>query len=306
VSEEFRDVGKRLSNWGRWGADDSLGTLNLITRQRRADAARLVRTGLTIPLGLAFDRNGPQVTDGMRQNPVHLMTRLGNAASQPGGIAYLDDALFLHTRCATHVDALAHVSYDGLIFNGHPVSAVTQAGATVLGVEGMRAGIRGRGVLIDVARSRGVDHWAAGEAIGVADLEQAVARQGVELHEGDSLVLRTGWMRVFTRDGDRERYLRAEPGIALEVVEWLHERGSAFFACDNWGIDASPGERAGAFMPVQAVLTRDLGMPLGKLFDLEALAEHCAASGTWEFEFSCLPLPITGGVASPVAPVATF
>jgi kynurenine formamidase len=305
VIDGFRDDGRRLSNWGRWGADDALGTLNLITPKRRADAARLVRTGHTIPLGLVFDRHGPQPSDGTRQNPVHLMTRLADSTPRPGVSVQLDDAVFMHTRCATHVVALAHVSYDGVIFNGHSVASVTQDGATMLGVETMRAGIQGRGVLLDLALVPGRE-WGAGDAVRVADLERVATEQGVEIGQGDSLMVRTGWIGVFTRDRDRARYLGGQPGISLEVAGWLHERGVAFLAFDAGGVEASPGEGVDEAMPVACVLVRDLGMPLGLMFDLDELARHCATSGRWEFQFSCLPLPITGGVASPVAPLATF
>ncbi|MGE3194616.1 MAG: cyclase family protein [Microbacteriaceae bacterium] len=306
MTDGFREHGRRLSNWGRWGDDDALGTLNLITPERRAAAAQLVRTGVSVPLGLPFDKDGPQVVEGTRRNPIHLMTRLGDREPAPGGFVYLDDAVFLHTQCATQIDALSHVSYDGLLYNGHPVESVTRAGATVLGVETFRAGIQGRGVLFDLPAVVGRSRMEAGESIGLSLLEECEAAQDVRVGEGDILLLRTGWMSVFTIDGDRARYLGGEPGITLEVAGWLHNRGVAFLASDTWGIEVSPGERADEEMPLHCVLIRDMGLPLGEMFDLDALAAQCAATETWEFQFTCLPLPITGAVGSPIAPVATL
>lgn len=304
--EGFRQVGERLSNWGRWGADDTLGTLNLITPEIRADAATLVSTGHTVPLGLAFDRDGPQLVDGRRQNTVHLMTRLGDREPEPGGFVYLDDAVFMHTQCATQVDALAHVAYDGVIYGGRPLATVTQAGAQVLGIESMRGGIQGRGVLLDIPRHRSTDRLGPSDHVGVSELQSTADEQGIDIREGDVLLIRTGWMSVFSRDGDRRAYLATEPGIGLDAAEWLHERGVAFVGSDNWGIEVSPGQDPRESMPLHCVLIRDMGMPLGEMFDLDELAVHCAETGVWEFQFTCLPLPITGGVGSPVAPIATF
>jgi kynurenine formamidase len=302
----FRAVGEKYSNWGRWGADDELGTLNHLTPERRAAAARLVQTGVTIPLGLPFDAEGPQPPGGPRQNPVHMMTRLGDAPPAPGGFQYLDDAIFLHSQCATQIDGLAHVAYDGLLYNGHPVDVVGRAGASRLGVEGFRNGVIGRGVLLDVARHLGFERLPGGEHIDRALLEATAAGQGVAVRPGDVVLIRTGWMTVFTEDGDRERFMATEPGLVLDAVGWLHDHDVAFAASDTWGVEVSPGERADEEMAVHCVLVRDLGMPLGEMLDLETVAEHAARTGRWEFLFACQPLPITGGVGSPIAPTATF
>ena len=302
----FRPWGAALSNWGRWGAQDQLGTLNWLTPERRAAAGRLVVSGEVVPLGLDFDRDGPQPPDGVRPNTVHVMTRTGAAEPAPGGFQYTDDLVLMHTQCATQVDALAHVAYDGLLYNGHPVSSVTDEGAAVLGVQLLRAGIQGRGILADLPRYLGVPRLLPEQEVDVATLEACLRAQRVEVGEGDVLLIRTGWMQVFGADGDRAGYLSREPGIGLEVTAWLHERRIAFLASDNWAVEVVPAGPRAEEMPVHCVLVRDMGMPLGEMFDLEGLSAHCARTGRYEFLFSCLPLPITGGVGSPVAPVATF
>ncbi|HEV7725697.1 MAG TPA: cyclase family protein [Modestobacter sp.] len=302
----FRRWGAHVSNWGRWGREDRLGTLNLIRPGHRAAAGRLIVTGEVVPLGLEFNADGPQPTGGLRPNTQHVMTRTGAAEPAVGGFQYTDDLVLMHTQCATQIDGLAHVAYDGLLYNGHPVSTVTTDGAAVLGVEGFRSGIQGRGVLADLPRHLGVERLLPEQEIGRATLESCLDAQGVEVAAGDIVLIRTGWMQVFLVDGDRAGYLSTEPGIGLDTTAWLHERGVSFLASDNWAVEVVPAGLREEDMPVHCVLVRDMGMPLGEMFDLEALADHCARTARWEFWFSCHPLPITGGVGSPVAPVATF
>jgi kynurenine formamidase len=301
-----REWGAELRNWGRWGAEDQLGTLNFLTPERRAAAARLVVSGQVVPLGLEFGAAGPQLADGERRNPLHVMTRTGSAEPAPGGFLYTDDLVVMHTQCATQIDALAHVGYDGQLYNGHPLSSVSSRGAQHLGIEAMRAGIHGRGVLADLPRYWGVDRLQPGQPITAADLTACLAAQGTTVGGGDVLLVRTGWVQVFLVDGDRERYLATEPGLTLDVTAWLHEREVAFLASDNWGVEVVDAGEPAEHMPVHCVLIRDMGMPLGEMFDLEELAVRCRAEGRWDFWFSCLPLPIVAGVGSPLAPVAVF
>lgn len=305
MTQGFRDVGRRVSNWGRWGADDELGTLNLLGSAGRAASAALVTSGESFSLALPLDAQGPQYPEGPRQNPIHMMTRLPDADPGPGGFHWFDDALFLYPQCATQLDALSHVAYDGLLYNGIPVGEITSAGAGRLGVQSLAGRIHGRAVLLDLARTAGVDRLGASESICVAELEAAEEAQGVRVGPGDILLLRTGWITTFTIDRDREAFHASEPGLALETAYWLRARDVAVTAADNWGIEVAPSA-SGDEMPLHCVLVRDLGMPLGEMFDLEAVAAHAAAVGRWEFLLSCPVLPITGGVGSPVAPIVTF
>jgi kynurenine formamidase len=301
----FRDVGRRVSNRGRWGVDDQVGTLNLIVPAHRAAAAALARTGISFGLALPLDAHGPQRPEGARQNPIHMMTRLPSAPPGHSGFHGFDDALFLYPQCATHVDALAHVAYDGFLYNRVPTDEIVETGARRLGVQEIGARLHGRGVLLDLPRLTGRARLEGGEPIGVADLEAAEAAQGVRVGTGDLLLIRTGWITVFTVDLDREAFHATEPGLDLGVADWLDRRGVAFVASDNWGIEVVPAP-SGDELPLHCVLIRDMGMPLGEMFDLEQLAGHAAATGTWEFHLACPILPITGGTGSPVAPIVTF
>lgn len=305
TGEEYRSLGRALSNWGRWGPDDELGTVNYLTPQRRAAAAGLIRHGHTVELSLPLDQDGPQPPGGLRSNPVHVMTRLPNSPPQPGGFQYFDDTLFLHLQAATQIDALAHVAYDGLMYNGVPVDAVTVAGAERLGVHNLAGQLSGRGVLLDIARSQGRSMLDAGEPITTTDLERAETFAGVTVGPGDLVLVRTGWLSLFTDQADREAYFAAEPGLALDTADWLHQRQVAFVASDNWGIEVSPSA-SGTAMPLHCVLIRDMGMPLGEMFVLDELSRATAEWGTAEFHLSCAGLRVTGAVGTPASPIVTF
>lgn len=300
--EDFRAWGQRLSNWGRWGPLDQLGTLNWTSPAHVAAAARLVQTGRVVSLGLPLDADGPQVPGGARSNPVHVMTRTGAVTPEPGGFTWMDDLLVLYPQGATQIDALAHVGYDGLLYNGVPVSSVGAAGAERLGVEVIAAGVHGRGVLLDVPRSLGVDRLAPDHEITPDQLGGCARAQGLQVGEGDVVLVRTGWMQQLHEHGPRA-YLEREPGLGLAAAAWLVERRVAFLASDNWGVEVAPGAGDDS-MPVHCVLVRDVGMPLGEMFDLEELARACAELGRWEFFFAAHPLRITGGTGSPLEPKA--
>ncbi|GAA4885913.1 cyclase family protein [Pseudonocardia benzenivorans] len=300
--ESFREIGARLSNWNRWGPDDERGTVNHITPEAVVAAARLVRTGRVFDLGIPFASDGPQ-PGGARINPVHLMRDTGANQDFPGGFHFADDYIFMPLQCASQWDSLAHVFYDGLLYNGYPASEVGPRGAGRLAIDKLGKGITGRGVLLDVARLKGVEWLERGYVITPADLDEAAVRQGVTVGRGDILLIRTGWRRVFTTTGDSRRFMDGEPGIGLQCAEWLYEREVAALCSDNWAIEALPGEPDEKFA-VHCVLIRDMGMPLGEILDFEELAEDCAADGVYEFFFSGPPIKFANAVGSPVNPLA--
>lgn len=305
VITDHRVLGRELSNWGRWGAEDQLGTLNFLTRDRVMAGARSIRSGDVFELSLPLDEHGPQPPGSVRSNPVHTMTRLPDAPIEAGGFHYFDDAMFLHLQGATQLDALAHVSYDGMLYNGvSAVSAVTAAGASRLGMENYVGRITGRAVLLDIPEMTGRQRLEPTEPVSAADLSAAEAHVGVQVERGDIVVVRTGWMQVLL-GGDSDAYFASAPGLDMSTARWLRERDVAFVAADTWGIEVSPSE-SGAAMPLHCVLVRDMGMPLGEMFALEELAVAVAARGDAVFHLSCAGLRITGGVGSPVAPVATL
>lgn len=304
---DFRAVGKALSNWKRWGAEDRIGTLNHITPERVRAAAAAIRTGEILSLALPLGAKGPQVGVGGRTNPVHLMSLTpADFAHRSDGMVFSDDFIAMPLQCATQWDGLAHAGYDGLLYNGVPASTVTSArGSAELSIERIaeRGGVTGRGVLLDVARALGVDRLEAGQPVTPADLDRAADEQGATVGPGDVLLVRTGWMRCWTVDNDPRRYWNGEPGLHLDCAAWLHARDVAAVCSDNWGVEVMPPD-GGHRTDLHAVLLRDMGLSLGELFVLDALAEACAGRGAWDFFFTAPPLTVTGGVGSPITPLA--
>jgi kynurenine formamidase len=301
--EDFRTLGARVRNWGRWGDEDERGTLNLVTPDKLVAAAALVKQGKVFDLGIPFDVNGPQPGGG-RINPVHLMSQTGDTQVFPGGFRYADDYIFMPLQGASQWDSLAHVYYDDTLYNGFPASGVTVVGAQHCSIDKIAKGVAGRGVLLDIARSRGVEWLGVGDAITPEDLEAAEQAQGVRVGSGDILLFRTGWRRFFLQNGSAVEFMAGEPGLGQECCEWLHDREVAVVCSDNWAIEVLPGQVDDVVFNVHMVLIRDMGMTLGEILDFEELAADCAADGVWEFLFCAPPLKVTNGVGSPINPLA--
>jgi kynurenine formamidase len=300
-----KELGKRLSNWGRWGDDDQLGTLNFVTPQKRVQAAGLVKTGKIIDLGMPFDGNGPQAGGPAgRFNPIHLMrlTPADQLASSDGLIA-ADDVIIMGLQCATQWDALSHVGYDGSFYNNTPASAIASwTGATRLGFAECVQRLISRGVLLDIARLKGVDRLDVSTEIMPADLSAAEERQGVQVESGDVLLIRTGHYQYFL-EGDSATYRGDAPGLGVDCVEWLHEREVAAVAMDNTAVEVWPCKVEGSRIPFHMVAIRDVGLTLGEMFNLEELAADCEDDGVWEFMFCAPGLKVSNAVGSPVTPM---
>ncbi len=300
----WRKLGKQLSNWGRWGEDDQLGTSNLRTPERIKAAAELIRTGKVFDLGIPLDEHGPQFGEGGRTNPVRHMSVLGGASSEHGAQRYNDDYVFMPLQAATQWDALSHVYYDDVLYNGFPSDSVDSSGAHRLGIETQAKGIVGRAVLLDVAAHVGVDWLPAGYVIMPEQLDEIAAAEGVEVRPGDIVLIRTGWRRKFVEESDGRTFLSEEPGIGLECCEWLREHDVAAVASDNWALEAVPFQTDDEVFPVHMVLIRDIGIMIGEMFDLEEIAADCREDGVYEF-FLCAPvLKFTRAVGSPINPLA--
>jgi len=303
MTQDFREIGARLRNWGRWGDDDERGTVNLITPERIVAATQLVKRGAIFDLGIPFDVNGPQPGGG-RINPVRLMSETGHDQHYPGAFHYADDYVFMPLQAASQWDGLAHVFYDEQLYNGFPSDDVGPHGAKHCSIDKMAKGIVGRGVLLDIARLKGVRWLEQGDVITPADLDAAAARQGVEVKAGDIVLFRTGWRTKFVEEKDANGFMAGEPGLGLACCEWLHERDVAVVASDNWAIEALPGEIDTELLPVHMVLIRDMGMTLGEILDLDELAADCEADGVWEFLLTAPPIKFTAAVGSPINPLA--
>jgi kynurenine formamidase len=303
LPDEFLELAGAVNNWGRWGAEDERGTLNLITDDVVRAAAATVRDGRSVPLAIPLSQDGPQLgfVPG-RTNPTRTMVAVHEGLGDEAGVRFNDDAVQMGLQAATHWDALAHVSYQGRMFNGVPTSAVDEHGASRLGAERIGS-VVSRGVLLDVARARGVDRIEGGHALTRDDLEAAEQLGGVVVSQGDVVLLRTGQMQLL-HAGDRLAYSISTAGPSMRTVRWFHERGVAAVATDNLSFEVFPGEVDGLMLPVHMLHVVEMGLLQGQNFDLEALAADCADDGRYAFLLCATPEPFAGGCGAPVAPVA--
>ncbi|HUS61051.1 MAG TPA: cyclase family protein [Acidimicrobiales bacterium] len=304
--DHLRAVAAEVSNWGRWGAEDEIGTLNLIDDAAVQRGIVAARTGTRIPLAIRLDANGPQLgTIPGRINPLHTMVGINTAyTGDPGDVCFSDDTITMGLQAGTHWDALAHVSYDGLLYNGHPATSITaERGATRCGIHNVTS-IVSRAILLDIAKALGVDRLAPRHCISEADLDAAVALAGVTPEPGDIVLVRTGQMALL-KAKDREAYtLGDQPGLTVGTVPWLRRHDVAAVATDTLAMEVFPCEDPAVLFPVHLLHLRDIGLTQGQNFDLETLSVHCAADGVYEMLLVANPEPVTGGVGAPTSPVA--
>ncbi|KOX03539.1 cyclase family protein [Streptomyces sp. NRRL B-3648] len=304
LAEEFHEIAGRVNNWGRWGADDETGTLNLVTDEVVRAAAAEVRTGRRVPLALPLRQDGVQtgVIPG-RVNPLHVMVQLNQELFGPGTVACSDDVVTMGLQAGTHWDALPHVSHSGKLYNGRPAHTVTaHGGAEFAGIDKVRH-LVSRGVLLDVARARGVDRLAGGHAVSPEDLEAAEEFAGTRVRAGDVVLVRTGQVQLYL-SGDRHGYGHPSPGLSVRCPEWFHARDVAAVANDTLTFEVFPPEIEDLWLPVHALHLVEMGMLQGQNWNLEELSTACGEAGRYAFLLSATPEPFVGATGTPVAPVA--
>ncbi len=322
IPASFTATAGRVSNWGRWGDDDQLGTLNLIDREARRRAVASVRDGTPLALGLPLSSaEGIQLgfIEG-RVNPELTMICVNSPLSpDPAWISSSEEAVSLATQCATHWDGLAHVSYgsgpDGpSLYNGWPASVVTSEGATRLGIHLVRT-LVSRGVLLDLPRTKGTEILEAGYPITSDDLDEACHRAGVEIEPGDVVLVRTGQSAHLALPGrpglggappvrDLTAYTWPAPGLTVDTAEWFHQHDVAAVATDTMVLEVYPCEDESLYLPVHLLHLVEMGMTQGQNWFLDELADACAADGRYTFLLDATPLPFTNATGSPLNPVA--
>ena len=311
--DTLHTIARQVRNWGKWGPDDELGTLNYVTPDTIAAAGRLVTGGKVFALGIPLQREGPQSGTRQRFNPIHAMFRDGgDAPKTPAEIAAAqgyggsDDWIVMPLQCVTQWDSLAHIFYAGKMWNGYDCAHVTSTGAAKNSIDKTKDKLAGRGVLLDVARFKGVRSLEPGYAITVADLEATAAAQKVAVRRGDFLLIRTGHMTRYLDRKDWRGYDSDDfPGVSIHTAPWLHARQIAAIASDNYAVEVRPSELLPAFRnPFHVVAIPNMGLTLGEIFYLDELAADCAADGRWEFLLVAPPLPVTRGVGTPINPYA--
>jgi len=313
--QDLRDAAEKYKNWGKWGSNDEIGTLNHTQAEDIVAAARLVKKGKVISLALNFDSNGPQGAKSKypsmgRINPVHTMLRTGTDAYSGvldhRGIRAADDMVVMPLQCGTQWDGLGHVFYENSMWNGYDCREVTSNGAQKCGIEKTKARMVGRGVFLDVPRAQGKKYLDDGYAITCADLDKTAEMQGVKMKRGDFVVVRTGQMEAKLEAGSWDGYPGGDaPGFAFETLEWIQRTELAALASDTWGCEVRPNEtEPGINQPWHWITIPIMGMTMGEIFYVKELAEDCAADKVYEFLFVAPAIPITGAVGSPTNPLA--
>lgn len=307
LPDHVAEIAARVRNWGRWGPEDERGTANLIDGAAIRRGVDAVKTGERLCLGLPMQFDGIQ-TGAIygRVNPLHTMVAINEPSPFGGAFRSSDDVITMGLQSATHWDALAHVSYDGFLYNGFSAESITaSAGATRCGIDKIGA-LTSRGVLLDIARLRGVDSLEGAYAITGDDLDEAADAAKVTVEPGDIVLIRTGKMAqsLGKNPPDKVGYPFPNPGPSLDSAEWFHRHGVAAVANDTLTFEVlMPANVAGALM-VHLVHLVDMGMTQGQNFVLDELATACHNDGRYTFLLEASPQPITGATGSPVQPVA--
>lgn len=300
TEDEVQTYFETCSNWGRWGADDSAGTINLITPEKRVEAAALVRSGRAVSLAHALNTvGGPG-----NANPAQHFLRTGVDFS----VDYI--GILFHGYATTHVDALCHIFWDGKMYNGKPASDVTSIGARSGAVDAWKNGIVTRGVLIDIPRFRGTEYVTLEAPVRGWELEAAAEAQGTPLRPGDAVIVYSGRSAFYRAHTENTPGVQPSPGLHADTVPVLKKHDAAILVWDM--MDARPSgyrvfdepPRAGG--PVHVLGIVFAGLPLLDNANLDPIAEACREENRWEFMLSVAPLNVRGGTGSPVNPIAIF
>jgi kynurenine formamidase len=296
TADQVNAFHKTLSNWGRFGERDQLSTLNLITPEKRAAAAKLVKRGRTVSAAR------PLPTQPGPENPNPVAHHMIGTCTEGWGADYF--AIASHGFATSHIDALCHIFHEDKLYNGYSTQAVTAHGALELGIHELKDGVVSRGVLLDVPRARGVPYLEAGEPIFPDDLERAEAEARVRVEAGDILLVRTGRWALYAARGPWDPRQTAA-GLDASCLPWLHARGVAALGCDGVS-DVVPSRVEGVGLPIHTVAIVAMGLHLIDNLELEPLAKACAEESRWEFLLTLAPLVLFRGTASPVNPIALF
>ena len=289
-----QSTAQKVSNWGRWGEDDQKGMLNLLTSEHVLKSLAMVRKGRVYNLAVPLEERGPQFPE------FHKTWRVTHYANDPSpdGFGIADDVVMMEAHSGTHIDSLAHAWRDGQMYNGKDWrSAVSSRGVEWGSVDTIEW-IIGRGIVLDVAAAKGVEHLERGEVVTPELLDAASERQGTKVRPGDILLIHTGWHRVFFTD--RAHWDTGEPGPDSSIGPWLKEKDVAVLGADTPGVEVMELPIGDGDLPVHALTLRDLGVPLLENVDLRALVED----QVFEFLFIGAPLRLANATGAGMTPLA--
>ena len=291
--------------WGVFGDDDEVGTINLLTPERVIAAAASIRSGKVFAMNLPINIPDPPLfTRGKHTHTVKIFS--------PNAEFVLDDYLDnFYPQSSSQWDALAHMKHPIYgAYNGIPDNQMTGRGGMRLGIDNLaRRGIAGRGVLADVARyydraGKSINFTKA-ESIPLDDVQATLEEEGVALRAGDILLIRIGWTKFYLSASEEIKVELAKetvvPGIEAgqRTARWLWDNHLAAVASDSPALETFPkpaGEEMGA---LHFHMLAFFGMPIGEMWNLEGLAEDCAADGRYDFFLTSAPLNVPGGIGSP-------
>jgi len=289
-------------NWypSKWGSEDEVGALNLISTSKIIEAAHLVSKGKIYNLAQILE-------DGIPSPPFHgqflyfTFRRHALDLKSPGkqnNAGGMNIRLEMADHTGTHIDSLNHVSIGERVYNGVVAEEIMGTfGTTKLGIE-KTPPIFTRGILLDVALNKGVPILEPGYSVSSEELKDCLRTGNLKLEEGDAVLVHTGWARHWMTDN--EKFLGPVPGIDLSAAEWLADQGAAIVGADTWNVEVDPSvDLRGADAVHQHLLTKN-GIRLIENLSLEELARDRVS----EFLFVCLPLRLKGGSGSPITPIA--
>ena len=286
-----------LSNWGRWGKDDQLGALNLITPEKRKAAAKLVKEGVSISLAHNVIKERSDDSAGFDQKMISGFKEGASGAMDAYSVQY-------HGFNQTHMDALCHVFYNGKLFNDMSPREITEQGAGKLSVINIKNGIFTRAVLMDLPRLWGMRYLPSAKAIYAEDLDAWEKKAGVKVGSGDVILIYTGRWARRAAEG-QWKIMQGSAGLHVSAMPWLKQRDVAILGSDL-SADVLPSGVEGVALPVHAIAIASMGVPILDNLDLEAVSEACASRKRWDFLLSAAPLAVDGGTGSPINPVAIF
>jgi kynurenine formamidase len=301
---DFDTLMKDLSNWGRWGKDDQVGAVNLITPEKRKDALRTVKDGVSVSMA----RKAEIETAPDNPRPITRVMaprRGGNPGAPPPDISGASDSYTIsyHGFVHTHMDAFCHRAYKGLMFNGMPMTAVTEQACNSWSIYAWKDGIITRGVLMDIPRLKGVAYLEPGTRIYPEDLDAWVRQAGLKIEPGDAVLIRTG--RWALRDSKGPYDTNQLAGLYMTCATWLKEHDAAILGSDG-AQDVHPSGIDGITEPIHALSLVAMGMPIFDNLDLEAVAREAAARKRWDFLVTASPVAVPGATGSVLNPIATF
>jgi kynurenine formamidase len=292
------------SNEGRWGVDDELGALNLITDEKRIEAAQLVRTGRSVSIGRDLEWPSPGNNINYKMLFSDAQRRwTGNEANQRVPMGASDSVeVAPHGRRVTHLDALGHINFEGKMYNGRDAREVMTSNGLAFGsIYALRDGIFTRGVLLDIPRARGVEWVEAGDGIWRDDLIEAERLAGVRVEPGDAIFVRTG---VEAREALDANKADARPGLMPDCLSWMHERDVAVYAGDCFELLPSPYVRMPLYFHMICLAV--MGVPMLDNPGLEGLSAVARELETYEFLFTCAPARLNGATGWAVNPICVF